>query len=304
MLVFSVLNKNFCRTVAFYGWYVITSLCDNSQFEKVRLKYCKTMQNKLYFIILLVVFIACKQKKATPQAGIAISFDDKFVKEWSQLEPLLKKYNAKCTFYITQPDSLSDEEVNLLHQFEKEGNEIGCHGAMHVRSMYYIWDFSLDEYMNNEIFPALKTMKKQGFSPKTFAHPGGSQMWYSDRELLKYFTLLRDVSMKTRTLWDYDYTHEIEELDEIFYQHDGTQKVNALLIDTSAKLTIKDIKKGLKRASEEGSIMMMFGHKPLMKSTQKENEYGFDIKFLEQILAESAKLNLKTYTMQQLPNSQ
>jgi hypothetical protein len=168
--------------------------------------------------------------------------------------------------------------------------------------MYYIWDFSLDEYMKNEIFPALKTMKKQGFSPKTFAHPGGSQTWYSDLELLKHFTLLRDVSMKTRTLWDFDYTHEIEDIDEIYYQHHDTRKVNALLIDTNAKLTIEDIKKGLKRASKEGSIMMMFGHKPLTKTTQKANEYGFDIKFLEQILAESAKLNLKTYTMQELPN--
>ena len=44
----------------------------------------------------------------------------------------------------------------------------------------------------------------------------------------------------------------------------------------------------------------MFGHKPLSKTTQKVNEYGFDVKFLEQILMESAKLNLKTYTMQEL----
>lgn len=260
------------------------------------------MQKNLYFVILIFLFFACKQRSTVQQAGIAISFDDRFIKEWIQIRPLLKKYNAKCTFYITQPDSLSHEEVRWLHLLENEGHEIGCHGALHVRSMYYIWDFSLDEYMKNEIFPALKTMKKQGFSPKTFAHPGGSQMWYSDRELLKHFTLLRDVSMKTRTLWDYDYTHEIEDIDEIFHQHDGTQKVNALLIDTSAKLTIEDIKKGLKRASEEGSVMMMFGHKPLTKPTYKADEYGFDIKFLEQILEESAKLNLKTYTMQELSN--
>ena len=260
------------------------------------------MQKYLYFIILGFTFFACKQRKIVQQVGIAISFDDRFVKEWYQLRPYFEKYNAKCTFYITQPDSLSHDEVDLLHQLEKDGNEIGCHGAMHVRSMYYIWDFSLEEYMNNEIFPALRTMKKYGFSPKTFAHPGGSQMWYSDRELLKHFTLLRDVSMKTRTLWDYNYTHEVEDIDEIFYQRNGTQKVNALLIDTSAKLTIEDIKKGLKRASEEGSVMMMFGHKPLTKTTQKADEYGFDVKFLEQILQESAKLNLKTYTMQELTN--
>jgi peptidoglycan-N-acetylglucosamine deacetylase len=258
------------------------------------------MQKFLYYFIFIVSFLCCKHKKTVQQAGIAISFDDRFVKEWYKLRPLLKKYNVKCTFYITQPDSLSHEEVMLLHQLENEGNEIGCHGAMHVRSMYYIWDFSLKEYMENEICPALKTMKKQGFSPKTFAHPGGSQTWYSDRELLKHFKLLRDVSMKTRTLWDYDYTHEIEDIDEIFYQHDDTRKVNALLIDTSAKLTIEDIRKGLKRASEEGSVMMMFGHKPLTETTQKADEYGFEIKFLEQILEESAKLNLKTYTMREL----
>ena len=253
-----------------------------------------------YYLIVSAIIFSCTHKKTVPDAGIAISFDDRFVKEWYRLRPLLKKYNAKCTFFITQPDSLSHEEVMLLRQLEKEGHEIGCHGAMHVRSMYYIWDFSLGEYMKNEIFPALKTMKQQGFSPKTFAHPGGSQTWYSDRELLKYFTLLRDVSMKTRTLWDFDYTHEIEDIDEIYYQHDNTRKVNALLIDTSAKLTIEDIKKGLKRASDEGSVMMMFGHKPLTKTTQKSNEYGFDVQFLEQILAESAKLKLKTFTMQQL----
>ena len=78
----------------------------------------------------------CKQGKTVQQGGIAISFDDRFVKQWYQLRPLLKRYNVKCTFYITQPDSLSDEEVKMLHQLQKEGHEIGCHGAMHVRSMY------------------------------------------------------------------------------------------------------------------------------------------------------------------------
>ena len=260
------------------------------------------MKSWLYYFLLIVMSTTCKQGKAVQQGGIAISFDDRFVKQWYQLRPLLKRYNVKCTFYITQPDSLSDGEVKMLHQLQKDGHEIGCHGAMHVRSMYYIWDFSLDEYMKNEIFSALRTMKKQGFNPKNFAHPGGSQTWYSDRELLKYFTLLRDVSMKTRILWDYNYTHEIEDIDEIYYKHDNTQKVNALLIDTSAKLTIEDIKKGLNRASNEGSVLMLFGHKPLTKNTKNADEYGFDVQFLEQILSESAKLNLKTYTMQELTN--
>jgi peptidoglycan-N-acetylglucosamine deacetylase len=256
-------------------------------------------KNILYFIF-LILFSACESKKTIHQAGIALSFDDRFVKEWASLRPLLKKYNVKATFYITQPDSLSVEEVNILHEFRKDGHEIGCHGAMHVRSMYYIWKHSLDEYMENEIFHALKVMKKQGFTPKTFAHPGGSQMWYSDRELLKYFSLLRDVSLKNRNLWGYEYTRKVEDMDEIYHQHDNTQKVNALLIDMGTKLTIEDLQKGLKRAKDEGSVMMVFGHKPLNGNTQKVSEYGFDIHFLEQILAESAKLNLKYYRMDEL----
>lgn len=248
----------------------------------------------------MLFFASCHSQNTIESGGIALSFDDRFVKEWIQLKPILNKYNAKVTFYVTQPDSLSEEDIQMLHELRKEGHEIGCHGAMHVQSMYYIWDNSLDAYMENEIFHALLVMKKQGFSPKTFAHPGGSQTWYSDRQLLKYFTLLRDVSMKYQNFLGFQYIREIENIDEIYHQRNHEQKVNALLIDVSAKLTIEDIKKGLQRATKEGSVMMLFGHKPLTKTTQNINEYGFDVQFLEQILAESAKLNLKTYTMQEL----
>lgn len=252
------------------------------------------------YLILLTLFFACESEKAVHQAGLAVSFDDRFVKEWIQLRPLLKQYNVKATFYITQPDSLSVEEVNMLHELRKDGHEIGCHGAMHVRSIPYIWENSLDKYMEKEIFHALETMKKQGFLPKTFAHPGGSQMWYSDSELLKYFTLLRDVSMKNCNVFGYQYIRKVEDMDEIYYQHDKTNKVNALLIDVSAKLTIEDLKIGLQRAVDEGSVMMIFGHKPLNGNTQNANEYGFDIHFLAQILSESAKLRLKYYRMDEL----
>ena len=254
----------------------------------------------ILYLILLILFFACESEKTVYQAGLALSFDDRFVKEWTHLRPLLKKYNVKATFYITQPDSLSIEEINMLHELRKDGHEIGCHGAMHVRSIPYIWEKSLEDYMGNEIFHALKTMKKQGFLPKTFAHPGGSQMWYSDRELLKYFTLLRDVSMKNRNVFGYQYTRKVEDMDEIYHQHDNTQKVNALLIDVGTNLSMEDMKKGLKRASEEGSVMMIFGHKPLNGNTHNANEYGFDIHFLTQILAESAKLRLKYYRMDEL----
>jgi peptidoglycan-N-acetylglucosamine deacetylase len=262
------------------------------------------MQRVLLLLSLIFIIFNCSQPQKNKVGGIAISFDDRFIKEWTALRPIFQKYNAKFTFYITQPDSLTQQEVQLLHELRKDGHEIGCHGAMHVRSMNYIWENSLQQYMENEIFKALRTMKKHGFVPKTFAHPGGSQTWYSDRELLMYFGLLRDVSMKHRNIFGFEYTRQVEDISEIYFQRNAPQKVNALLIDTSAKLTIEDIKKGLRRAAKEGSVMMMFGHKPLTKTTHKPDEYGFDVAFLEQILVESAKLNLKTFTMQECASMQ
>ena len=73
-------------------------------------------KKNILYLIFLILFSTCESKKTVRQAGLALSFDDRFVKEWTQLRPLLKKYNVKATFYITQPDSLSDEEVLMLHE--------------------------------------------------------------------------------------------------------------------------------------------------------------------------------------------
>jgi hypothetical protein len=43
-------------------------------------------------------------------------------------------------------------------------------------------------------------MKKHGYTPTTFAHPGGSQFWWLDQKLYQYFNLLRDVSLKKESL--------------------------------------------------------------------------------------------------------
>ncbi|MEA5402560.1 polysaccharide deacetylase family protein [Arcicella sp. DC2W] len=258
------------------------------------------MKFNIVYILIALSLISCQEKEAPRPAGIALSFDDRFIKEWFELRPLFKKYHAKVTFYITQPDSLSTEEIEMLHQLQADGHEIGCHGAMHIGSINYVWEHSLEEYMQKEVFQALKTMKRQDFSPTTFAHPGGSQIWYIDRELLKHFSLLRDVSMKERNIFGFTYRREVENMDEIYHHHDDTRKVNALIIDVSANLTIEDIQKGLAKAQKEQSVMMLFGHKPLRKITHKPEEYGFDIFFLEQILSESAKLKLQYFTMNSL----
>jgi hypothetical protein len=264
---------------------------------------CCPMKTHIIIVWVILTLSQCTTNNTShtaQQAGIALSFDDRFIEEWFQLRPLLLQYHTKATFYITQPDSLSPREIMLLKILEKDGHEIGCHGAQHIRSLPFVWQNSLAEYMQVEIFPALATMKKQGFSPITFAHPGGSQFWWIDLTLLKHFVLLRDVSLKERKLYGFSYHRNIEQINEIYYDFKGQKRVEALLIDESNQLTWQELRWALVKAQKTNTALMLFGHRPLSASNRLGTDYGFDIKRLEQILAESAKLGLKSYTMAEL----
>ncbi|PAC32428.1 polysaccharide deacetylase family protein [Flectobacillus sp. BAB-3569] len=235
-----------------------------------------------------------------PKAGIALSFDDRFIKEWYLLRPLFRKYNAHVTFYLTQPDSLSAEEWNMLGALSKDGHEIACHGAIHTQSIPFVWHNSIKEYFKVEIFPALNTMKKHGYTPTTFAHPGGSQFWWLDQKLYQYFNLLRDVSLKKRKLGNWVFERKIDEINEIYFRPNQSKSVSALMIDIGNELSEKEILEVLKKAKSTQSAVMLFGHKPLFQSAKTGQEYGFEVEFLTYILSESAKLGLKTYTMAEL----
>jgi len=80
------------------------------------------------------------------------------------------------TFFITQFDSLTPDEIGLLHRFEDEGHEIGSHGALHVLSEHYIREHSYQDYLEKEIGKNLQSMRKHGFNPRSFAIPMGQSI--------------------------------------------------------------------------------------------------------------------------------
>ncbi|WP_353722963.1 polysaccharide deacetylase family protein [Dyadobacter sp. 676] len=141
------------------------------------MKYIKTSSRG--FLLLLATVIAgtlcsCGSPAGKPGAGgIAISFDDHFIKEWYELRPLFRKYNAKATFFVTCPDSLNAEEVAMLKQLEKEGHEIGFHGTVHAKSTELMAVGGPKGYMETELEPGLHHMNAAGFKPTSYAHPGG-----------------------------------------------------------------------------------------------------------------------------------
>lgn len=262
----------------------------------------RSLAYQLLFFALAITFLSCRHSSDDPaKAGIAISFDDHFIKDWHALRPLFKKYGAKATFFVTCKDSLSAEDTKLLKELEADGHEIGFHGTIHGRSTELI-GVSVKNYLDTEITPGLTGMRKAGFAPVSYAHPGGNHNPQVDSVLFANgFTILRDVAIAHRVYRGIPlYSLSPRVMNWIFYGFDHTRAVDALLIDTDSGLSEEDMRDAVERASDTGTALMVFGHQPLY-APPTNGAYGFDVGFLEKILAEASAKKLRFYTMSELP---
>ena len=268
---------------------------------------CSQKRFKSYILILnlilggLFLFGCDKTAHENKKSGIAISFDDHFINEWYALRPLLQKYNAKVTFFITCGDSLTQDEIIKLKQLQKDGHEIGFHGSIHGKSTGMVAAFGPEKYAETELFPGLKYMSDAGFHPVSYAHPGGNHNDQVDSVLLANgFKILRDVAISRRILFGIPlYTLAPRVMNWIYYDFNKEQKVDALLIDQDSGITENEMQDAVQKAKNTNTALMLFGHEPLY--TKPENgEYGFNVTFLETILKEAKRQNLKFYTMTEL----
>ncbi|NIJ51075.1 polysaccharide deacetylase family protein [Dyadobacter arcticus] len=273
------------------------------------MKYTLSRLIRLFHIILAAlsfgaVLIACQpDTKIANKSGVAISFDDHFINEWYALRPLFQKYNAKVTFFITCPDSLSTDEITKLKQLEKDGHEIGFHSTTHGKSTELIAAVGPAKYADLELKPGLKHMAAAGFSPTSYAHPGGNHNDKVDSVLTAYgFKILRDVAVSRRKLLGLQvYALAPRLMSWIYYKFDHQTSVDALLIDTDSGVTEVGMKEAIQKAKASNIALMLFGHEPLYNDP-KNGEYGFSVALLEKILREAHAQKLKFYTMSELPS--
>lgn len=264
-------------------------------------------QGRSGFLLLLLAAMAgalcgCGSSSGkTGAGGIAISFDDHFIREWYALRPLFQQYDARVTFFITCPDSLNAEEVAMLKQLEKEGHEIGFHGTVHAKSTELMAAGGPKGYIETELEPGMRHMAAAGFNPTSYAHPGGNHNDRVDSVLLaKGFTILRDVAISRRKYKGFQlYAWPPRRMNSIYYPFDGEQKVDALMIDYD-EVTDDEIAGAVREAKENGTALMVFGHEPLY-SAPRNGKYGFSVRFLTTVLREAHGQGLKFYQMSELP---
>jgi peptidoglycan/xylan/chitin deacetylase (PgdA/CDA1 family) len=236
-----------------------------------------------YFLItaLWLGFTSCDnshyQYSPDPEPGIFLSFDDYCVDEWYRLRDMFLQYDAHVTFYVTKFDTLTEDQIWLLKVLQKDGHEIGFHGAHHILSEYYIEDHSLKEYLKYEIATGLDTMNNHDFFPTSFAYPYSAKYWGTDRELLKYFHTVRS---------SLPFKGELENMEDVFYQFDGSRLLYAVSIDEGKGLDLQQIEKAIQKAKRDKSVLMLHGHEP---------GTDFDQKFLAEILQLAKKHQLKFF---------
>ncbi len=264
------------------------------------------MKNLLFRINVLtawaaLVLMSCTPEgNDTPEGGIALSFDDRFIEDWYRLRPLLQEFDARVTFYITA-DTLTGEELRQLRELEADGHEIGFHGTVHGNARQMVRTIGVEGYLKTEIEPGMDYLRRQGFAPASYAHPGGNNTAKSDSALLAYgFVNLRDVAKAERYYKGVRLYHVPPAyMAHIYYRFNNRRKLQALQIDRETRLKTEEMKEALEKARNDRSVLMLFGHQPLPEDPPPA-AYGFDVNFLRWILEESSHLGLRYYTMSEL----
>tara|TARA_R110002095_G_scaffold156386_1_gene135846 strand:- start:203 stop:1009 length:807 start_codon:yes stop_codon:yes gene_type:complete len=238
-----------------------------------------------------------QQKNVEFESGVVLTFDDRYIDQWVEQIPLFKKYNAHVTFFVDHFHTLKPAEIEELKKLQAAGHAIGCHGVKHRKAVDYVRDHGIDQYLKDEIDPAVKLMTDAGLKPTAFAYPSSSRNTEIDQALLKTFRHLRGGTGLTPN-------QRMRDLKSIFVSVDQIKNTGGLIgtgIDYAGTEKRPDylvqIKDAMDHAKQRGEIVIFYAH----NISDKGPGHHLSPKALEDILAHAQQINLPTLTYDDLP---
>ena len=116
------------------------------------------------------VYVYQKNVEVTPNGkSIYLTFDDGPSKYTNELLDVLKKYNVKATFFVTD-QNLTKGYDSVIKRAYDEGHSIGLHTNSHSYSIYS----SLDTYFQDLYAIQDKVKRITGYTSMLIRFPGGS----------------------------------------------------------------------------------------------------------------------------------
>lgn len=137
-----------------------------------------------------------------PRAGVALGFDDSAVASWYDMRPLLDRYGARVSFYVTRYHNLSSGAVDQLRELQGDGHSIEAHSRDHLHAPDYVEEHGLRAYMRDEALPSITALRSDGFDPVAYAYPFGARTSEIDRELLEHVDHVRSVTFAASFIAD------------------------------------------------------------------------------------------------------
>lgn len=226
-------------------------------------------------------------KKFDP--GIALTFDDKTIEQWHNARELFNKYNVNVTFFVSKIHALTKKEISMLKELRDDGHEIGSHSFNHLNAERFVSLNFVEDYIDYEINPSIKLLKRKGFSPGSFAYPFGARSEKIDEALFNKFEIIRGTAYTNNQT-------RIKDLDKVYYSEKKENRlIFAVGIDEIYKNTNDEIIQGIERAEENKEILIFYGHS--IGKTAGKDEYKVDIDTLEEIIKFTSEKGLKFYTV-------
>lgn len=128
---------------------------------------------------------------APPHAGVIFAFDDDGVETWTAVRPLLERYAARVTLFVTRYDLFTLEQRAQLHVLANDGNVIEAHSMRHLEAAVYAAEHGAEAYLNDEVLPSFAALRAEGYTPESFAYPYGSRTPETDAVIEPYVRYLR-----------------------------------------------------------------------------------------------------------------
>ena len=125
--------------------------------------------------------------------GVALSFDDSInLGDWNDTRDFFLEHNITATFFIDRWGQHSEEQINIIHELNEDGHEIGFHSKSHKKfSDYIMGNETPESYYEDQILQGYALMNEAGYNGTSFAYPHGSRNAEIDALILQKLAVLR-----------------------------------------------------------------------------------------------------------------
>jgi peptidoglycan/xylan/chitin deacetylase (PgdA/CDA1 family) len=149
----------------------ISGSVDTSKIGEYKITYSVTDKYNNTSSLSRTIYVYPVSNYSTPTGKtIYLTFDDGPSKYTSQLLDILKKYNVKATFFVTD-QSFTQGYDDVIKRAYNEGHTIALHSKSHLYSDIYT---SLDAYFNDLYAIQAKVKNITGYTSYIVRLPGGS----------------------------------------------------------------------------------------------------------------------------------